>query len=151
MTFNKSILSILAASTLASVLFIPSNSAFAQSSGPREYGYHCNGSQPTFYQPLRQWIKERTTHITQQRFVLKRVHQWDARYIREGCERLARGEAWDDSCLNGRRNLEEIAETLPDNLSKMPFQEVNKFAATVNDREEYAAAFEFCRAQNIYR
>lgn len=150
MTFKKPLLSILVVSSLAGT-FVSSHSSLAQSAGLRENGYHCNGSQAAFYQPLNDWIAGRTTHFTQQLYVLRRVAQWDARYIREGCERLAKGETWDDSCLNGRRNLEEIAETLPDNLTDLSFQEVNALAAQIQHKQEYRAAFQFCRDNNVYK
>lgn len=151
MSIKKTVLSTVAFASVATALISPINDAYAQNIEPRKNGYGCSGKPAAFYKPLQEWAKQFSLNPQKQLYVFSRIHKWDGRYIKQGCEALLAGNTWDDSCLNGRRNLEEIAESIPDNLDDLSQAELvallqkddaNKF---VND------AREFCRSNGVYR
>ena len=76
-----------------------------------ERAWHC---EEQFLDPrVEAQVEARAHNRTMRRIILEYMYRWDAAYMRETCDRAARGEVVDMSCLNGRRDWDEINAMIP--------------------------------------
>jgi len=146
MRIRKALLSNLALSVTVIGLSAPSYPAFAQ-----KVGYACDGKPTIFVPAVKNRAKKFAKNHAQIRYFYKLVEIWDAAYIREGCEVLSRGGNYDDSCLHGRRPLEQIAEDIPDGFYGLSQEDSLKLLARIQKNTDHKDAYAFCRAKGFYR
>ena len=146
MSWNKIVLSGLVLAMLASAQNVSAQTPLAE----RKHGYACKGTIAQRYKPLAQFVKQHTTDIVQGRYVFKIIQSWDAQYITNGCKALSNGQSWDDSCLHGRRNHQEILDNLPDNLSAMSRSEIFEILTPIQSQTKIRDAINFCKSLGIY-
>lgn len=76
-----------------------------------ERAWDCEGQ---FLDPrVEAQVEARAHNRTMRRIILVYMYRWDAAYMRDACDRAVQGEAVDMSCLDGRRNWDEINAMIP--------------------------------------
>lgn len=147
MITRKSLLSALAVTTTVVGFSTPSTQAYAQANQT----YHCDGTAAQYYPAVRDAARAKAKNIAHIRYFYKLVEIWDANYIREGCKAFLDGKSYNDSCLNGRRPLDQIAEEVPDGFYGLALPEALKLQTKLQQNTDYQEAFKFCRANGFYK
>ena len=71
--------------------------------------------------------------------------RWDAAEMRRQCEAYANGQPYQISCLNGRRNWKEIADSIPSELDQLsPTTRREYMLELQQDDDGLNSAFAYC-------
>ena len=126
-------------------MFGSHNEALAQNKRP----YACE-KPAVHHPPIRDYGKGVSKNWLAPGYLTQLVNKWDANYIRQGCQAFLDGKSWDDSCLNGRRPVEQIKKDVPKDFFALDNATAGKLLAKVKGNEAYLEALAFCRANGIY-
>jgi len=71
---------------------------------------------------------------------------WDAKYIRNQCEAFEKGDRYEISCLNGKRDWNEIRASIPSEYFSMGREALRPFSEERGEaRNRRNEAIAFCR------
>ncbi len=78
--------------------------------------------------------------------LMKTRENWDIAHIREQCEAYAEGRPYEISCLNDRRDWDEIEAMVPEEYFGMASADLTPhFQAIQNNTDEAIAVMNYCR------
>lgn len=95
-------------------------------------------------------IDELSHNIGMRRIVEQYMFRWDADYMRTACERAARGEPADMSCLHGRRDWTAIEAMIPGDYFGMSNTALRPhYLALSEGRNPTMEAGDYCRELGV--
>lgn len=80
----------------------------------------------------------------------KLVEIYDGNYIKQGCQAFLEGKSWDDTCQNGKRPLDKIAEDIPIGFYQMKPSQAAQLFEPIRKNTAFKDAYAFCRANGFY-
>lgn len=84
--------------------------------------------------------------------ILEYMKRYDAKVMRAACQAFADGQSSDISCLNGRRDWDEIAASVPDDLIGLPALGQREHLLKIQaEGDGVTDAFGFCKSVGALR
>ena len=78
--------------------------------------------------------------------LMKTRENWDIAHMRAQCEAYAEGRSYEISCLDDRRDWDEIKATVPEEFFGMASEQLTPhFQAIQSNREQVRAVVNYCR------
>ncbi|ATG49277.1 hypothetical protein CEW89_17865 [Celeribacter ethanolicus] len=107
-----------------------------------ENSWHCDGATNIDDDE----IKARAPNRAMVRVLQEYRDRWDAQHMRAQCEAFVKGEPHEISCLNGRRNWDEIEAMVPEEVWELPRSAVRPIYLALQEEDSGAsAALAYCR------
>ncbi len=80
---------------------------------------------------------------------------WEAKYMREQCQRFADGEPHDFSCIQGRHDWDAIKDEIPNDVAALSRADLGALVGALRQDEEHGAgaqrqAVEFCESVGAF-
>ncbi len=116
----------------------------APSAADAQRAWHCENQ---FLDPRTEaQVEARAHNITMRYIILAYMYRWDAAYMRQTCDRAVRGETVDMSCLNGRRNWNEIHAMIPAEYYGMSSSALRPYRLSLDEegRSPHFDAYDYC-------
>ncbi|UWR62807.1 hypothetical protein [Phaeobacter inhibens] len=103
--------------------------------------------QAVFDPSVQNHIREISAKPSMRNIIIEHMKRWDAAEMRSQCEAFADGKPNEISCLNGRRNWDEIEASIPSGLTQVSALNQREHLLKIQaEGNGLAEAIEFCRS-----
>lgn len=108
--------------------------------------------QPIFHKDVMAGIASISSKASIRNVIFEYMKRYDAKEIRAACEAFADGQPSEISCLNGRRDWDQIRATIPDDLIGLPAMQHREHLLKIHDEGDgLEQAYEFCESVGALR
>lgn len=113
--------------------------------------WHCE-KPPVLHPEVQAGIASISSQPSLRFIILEYIKQYDAKEMTAACQAFADGQPSEISCLNGRRDWDEIRQSFPDDLIGLsPVQHSEHMATLQADRKAVLEAYDFCEGVGALR
>lgn len=118
----------------------------APASAEEPRSWNCS-KQAIFDQSVQDHIREISAKPSMRNVIIEHMKRWDAAEMRRQCQAFLDEQPYEISCLNGRRNWDEIEASLPSGLTQVSALNQREHLLKIQaEGNGLAEAIEFCRS-----